>query len=427
MKILISSVPLMGHLNPLLSIGRTLLDRGHEVVGLSANVLRERIERIGATFEPFEGVADLDLRDFVAAYPEFMSIPPGLQMTRFYFERVFADPMPDQYKSLQRVLKDFPADVILTDNLFLGVLPMLLGPRAARPAIVYCGTTYLLCHRDDDAPINMGLLPASGDEYAAIAAEVDQAFLDPFGRHLNGLLASMDVEPLSMKIVDAVVKLPDAHLQLTIPEFEFPRSDLPAQVRFVGAIPITPGQAAIPSWAHELDGSRKVVFVTQGTLSNHDFAQLVAPTLAALANEPDLLVVVTAGGRPVDAIPGPIPDNARLASYLPFEWLLPKVDVFVTNGGYGSVNQALSFGIPMVTAGLTEDKADVNARVEWSGVGVDLKTNNPTSGALGRAVRQVLDQPQYRARASALARRYQRIDTRTEIVTILEQVASATR
>jgi hypothetical protein len=24
------------------------------------------------------------------------------------------------------------------------------------------------------------------------------------------------------------------------------------------------------------------------------------------------------------AIPGPIPDNARLASYLPFEWMLPK-------------------------------------------------------------------------------------------------------
>jgi hypothetical protein len=77
----------------------------------------------------------------------------------------------------------------------------------------------------------------------------------------------------------------------------------------------------------------------------------------------ELLVVVTAGGRSVDAIPGPIPSNARIASYLPFEWLLPHVDAVVTNGGYGSVNQALSFGIPIVSAGLTEDKADVNARV----------------------------------------------------------------
>ena len=425
MKILISSVPLMGHLNPLLSIGRTLVEQGHELVGLSATVLRDRIERMGATFEPFEGAADVDLRDFAAAFPDFTSIPPGLPMTRFYFERVFADPMPDQYKSLQRVLKNFSADVILTDNLFLGVLPMLLGPRASRPAIVYCGTTYLLCHRDDNAPCNMGLPPASKQDYEAIAAEVDQMFLEPFGRHLNGLLASMEVEPMSMNILDAVVKLPDVHLQLTVPEFEFPRSDLPASVQFVGAIPIVSGQAPIPSWAHELDGPRKVVFVTQGTLSNHDFGQLVTPTLAALADQRDLLVVVTAGGRSIDAIPGPIPCNARLASYLPFEWLLPMVDVFVTNGGYGSVNQALSFGIPLVTAGMTEDKADVNARVEWSGVGIDLKTNNPTPDALRDAIRRVLGEPRYRARASALAKQYQQIDTRGEIVKILERVAGA--
>ncbi len=147
-------------------------------------------------------------------------------------------------------------------------------------------------------------------------------------------------------------------MQMAAPSFEFPR-DIPASVHFVGALPILPNQAPLPPWADELDGSRKVVLVTQGTMANHDFGLLVGPTLAALADEPDLLVVVTAGGRPVDAIPGPIPGNARLASYLPFEWLLPRVDVMVTNGGYGSVNQALGHGIPLVTAGLTEDKADV--------------------------------------------------------------------
>jgi UDP:flavonoid glycosyltransferase YjiC (YdhE family) len=179
----------------------------------------------------------------------------------------------------------------------------------------------------------------------------------------------------------------------------------------------------LPAWAHELDGSRKVVLVTQGTLANHNFGLLIAPTLAALANEPDLLVVVTAGGRPIDAIPGPIPSNARLASYLPFEWVLPKVDVFVTNGGYGSVNQAMSLGIPLVTAGLTEDKADVNARVAWSGVGIDLATNEPTPRALREAIRTVLDRPNYRSSASSMADEFDRIDTRSEILRIVSQVS----
>jgi UDP:flavonoid glycosyltransferase YjiC (YdhE family) len=177
----------------------------------------------------------------------------------------------------------------------------------------------------------------------------------------------------------------------------------------------------LPPWADDLDGSRKVVLVTQGTVANHNFDLLVAPTLAALANEHDVLVVATAGGRPVEAIPGPIPRNARVASYLPFEWLLPKVDVLVTNGGYGSVNQAMSFGIPLVAAGTTEDKADVNARVAWSGVGVDLATNEPTPAALREAVRTVLDTPHYGARAAAMADEFDSIDTRSEILRVINQ------
>ena len=243
---------------------------------------------------------------------------------------------------------------------------------------------------------------------------------------MNQCLRTLGVGPLSKTLFDSIVELADAYLQLTVPSFEFPR-DFPPSVHFVGRPPIIPNQAPLPPWAHELDGSRKVVLVTQGTVANHDFGLLIAPTLAALANEPDLLVVVTAGGRPVDAIPGPIPANARLASYLPFEWILPKADVLVTNGGYGSVNQAMSFGIPLVTAGLTEDKADVNARVAWSGVGINLATNEPTPQALREAVR-----PCSIADLSMRARRRWRtnspqIDTRAEILRIIGELAHASR
>jgi UDP:flavonoid glycosyltransferase YjiC (YdhE family) len=193
-------------------------------------------------------------------------------------------------------------------------------------------------------------------------------------------------------------------------------------VHFVGTPPIIPGQAPLPPWANDLDGSRKVVLVTQGTVANHNFGLLIAPTLAALADESDVLVVATTGGRPVDAIPGAIPSNARVASFLPFEWLLPRVDVLVTNGGYGSVNQAMSFGIPLVTAGMTEDKADVNARVAWSGVGLNLATNEPTQEALRAAVRTALDRPAYRMRASQMADEFARIDTRSEVLSIIKQV-----
>jgi MGT family glycosyltransferase len=423
MKILIASTPATGHLNPLLAVASILIAEGHEVVGLSGSALRNRVEAIGAKFRPFSGSADFDPADIVSRFPELRT--PGPDRLRVAMERVFIDNIPAQHASLREMLRDFPADVIIGDDTMFGVLPMLLGPRSKRPPIVLCGTSILHWHREDGAPNFAGLPPASSEaqlnEYAAISREYDRLINQPVTCRLNQTLKQFGVGPLAMPLFDSVVELADAYMQLTAPSFEFPR-DIPASVHFIGALPLVPNQAPLPSWAAELDGSRRVVLVTQGTVANHDFGLLIAPTLAALANEPDLVVVATAGGRPTEAIPGPIPSNARLASFLPFEWVLPKVDAFVTNGGYGSVNQAMSFGIPLVTAGLTEDKADVNARVAWSGVGIDLATNEPTPQALREAVRSVLDNANYRRRASLMADEFHGIDTRYEILRIVNEV-----
>jgi MGT family glycosyltransferase len=425
MKILMASTPATGHINPLLAIGHVLMAEGHELVVLSGSWLRDRIARTGAQFRALPALADLDFRNIQAVAPELAEVPPGCEWLRVAMERLFIDPLAAQHAGLQQVLQDFSADVILGDDMIFGVLPMLLGPRSERPPILLCGTSILHWCREDGAPHFLGLPPATSpaelERYAAIAEEYEQLTNCPAVERLNRVLNELGVDPVPLTLFDSVVGLADAYMQLTVPSFEFPR-EIPATVNFVGTPPIISKQAPLPPWANDLDGSRKVVLVTQGTVANHNFGLLVAPTLAALANEPDLLVVATAGGRPAEAIPSPIPSNARVASYLPFEWLLPKVDVLVTNGGYGSVNQAMSSGIPLVTAGTTEDKADVNARVAWSGVGVNLATNEPTPAALREAVRTVLDTPRYRSRAAAMAGEFRSIDTRSEILRIVNQV-----
>jgi len=424
MKILIASTPATGHLNPLLAIVRMLRAEGHEITFLTGSAFRDRIENSGAKFVSLQGSADFDGRNLLSVAPELKDIPPGLEWFRVAIGHLL-DRLPAQHQSLLQAVQECQADVIVGDDLFFGVLPMLLGSRSKRPPIVLCGTSFLHLAREDGAPNFLGLPPATTEEqrhqYSDIAREYDEAVDQPALLRLSKDLKTLGVGPLSVPLFHSVVELADAYMQLSVPRFEFPRQ-IPPSVLFVGSPPIIPGQAPLPPWAHELDGSRKVVLVTQGTVANHNFQLLIAPTLAGLANEPDVLVVATTGGRPVDAIPGAVPSNARVATYLPFEWLLPRVDVLVNNGGYGSVNQAMSFGIPLVTAGMTEDKADVNARVAWSGVGVNLATNEPTQEALRAAVRTVLDRPAYRMRASQMADEFARIDTRSEILSIIKQV-----
>jgi UDP:flavonoid glycosyltransferase YjiC (YdhE family) len=424
MKILMASTPATGNLNPLVAMAQFLIEDGHEVVFLSGTVFRSRIEQTGAKFYPLSGAADVDFRDLLAVVPELGEIEPGFDWIRVAMERIFIERISDQHNGLRAVLEDFTADAIICEDMFFGVVPMLLEPRSKRPPVLVCGTSFLHWRRDDKAPMFLGLPPAETPmqfkEYEGIAKEYDERVDQPTIASLNAVLRGLGVGPLTIPLFEAPVALADTYLQLSVPGFEFVRV-MPASVKFIGALPIIPGQAAVPAWAADLDGKRKVVLVTQGTVANHDFGLLVGPTLAALADEPDILVVVTAGGRPIDSIPGPVPENARLAQFLPFEWLLPKVDLFVTNGGYGSVNQALSFGIPIIAAGLTEDKADVNARIAWSGAGIDLKTNNPTPDAIRTAVRTALDSPNCGRHARRLATEYATHDARASTLRLLRQ------
>lgn len=434
MRIAVAATPASGHVNPIAAIARILTGDGHDVVALSGSAFRRRFEGIGAAFRPLPAGADPDFQDIASFAPELQRLADGtptLVRSRTVIGCVFIDTIPLQLAALQRILRERPVDAVVADNAFLGVLPMLLGDRARRPPIILCGTSILHWERADGAPNFAGLPPATSEaerrQYAAIAEVRDVCLEQPNVRRANVHLKALGVRPLPRNLFESSVALADAYMQPTVPDFEFPRV-LPASVRFVGALPIVPNQAPLPPWADEVvEGTRKVVLVSQGTVANDDLGKLVAPTLAALADEPDLLVVATTGGRPVEAVPGPLPANARLAGYLPLEWLLPEVDAFVTNAGYGGVMQALTFGIPLVAAGLGVDKADVSVRVAWAGVGINLRTDRPTPAALRAAVRRVLDMPDHRRHAARLADAFAAIDTKAAILRTVHEAVRGER
>jgi UDP:flavonoid glycosyltransferase YjiC (YdhE family) len=186
-----------------------------------------------------------------------------------------------------------------------------------------------------------------------------------------------------------------------VAEFEYPRSDTPLPLHFLGPLGASGSTAALPAWWPDLDDGRPVVHVTQGTIANDDLTQLARPTMEALADE-DVLVVVSTGGRPLDGL-GLLPANARAADYLPYDELLPRTAAFVTNGGYGGVHYALRYGVPIVVTGGQEDKPEVGARVAWSGVGYRFKQERPTPDELRKAIREVLTNDNYQANAQRLA------------------------
>lgn len=423
-RFLLASTPAAGHLNPALPIARELVARGHEVRWYTGREYREAVEATGARFEPLREAhdpADEAIHDRFPALAEL----DGLAGFKFALKYLFLDEVPRQVADVRRILAEFPADALVGDTGFLAAGPVheLGGP----PFATYNITALTIASRDT-APFGTGKLPATNAAQRlrnrVLSLLTDRVVFRDVTRHQNGMRAGLALPPIPSGVLSTIT--PYLYLHPSTPAFEYPRRDLPPQVHFVGPLlPAPPAGFTPPAWWPRLDEGRPVVLVNQGTVAN-DPRHLIAPALAGLAGE-DVFVVATTGGPTAAEAGLDVPANAVVEPFVPFAALVPRVDVMVTNGGFGGVQFALSHGVPLVVGGTTEEKPEVNNRVAWAGAGVDLRENDPTPEQVRDGVRRVLAGPGYRRAAQRVQADYARHDAPREAATLLEALADTGR
>ena len=423
-----SAVP--GHVLPMVRIGQDLVQRGHQVSMLTGARFAGLVQAAGLPFLPLPpgGVADGQPAAVALDRPPVPRIVRKWQRGRAEMRSLFITPMTAQSRALTAACADAAAsgaaspDAILVDVGFTGALPLLLatGPR---PPVVVCNMTPLMLSSADTAPFGMGRPPAGNVDYTRMSWVVHHVLFRGTQAHANRVLSQSGSGPIPVFLSDWP-RLADRVLQLSVPALEYPRTDLPGSVVFTGpVVPVPPAAPALPEWWPELASARPVVHVTQGTWDNADLGRLIGPAIRGLAGD-DVLVVVSTGGRPASAVPGPVPGNVRIAEFLPYDLFLPSVDVMITNGGYSGVQHALAHGVPLVVAGDTADKAEVAARVAYNRCGIDLHSGTPDSGTVRTAVRALLTDSGYRRQADRLRRD---IAATTPLDTIADVLAALAR
>lgn len=399
-SIIIGSIPAHGHVTPMLAVARGFVERGDHVRFITGARFADRVRATGASHIPLPPDADYDETLF-ETLPERAKLK-GARAVAFDVEHIFVRPAKSQYAAVMGAHASQPADALLIEPAFTGGAMLIGHPRPARPAIVVCGVVPLPIPSADTAPYGMGLPPtkwANRSRNTALAA-LHRRILRQANNLGGEIYRHLHKAELPYSLLDWYAHV-DAFVQFTVPAFEYPRSDAPKTLHFAGALCPAGSDVELPDWWSDLDGTRPVVHVTQGTVANVDYRQVIAPTLQALAGQ-DVMVVVSTGGRELDTLP-PLPENARAATFLPYDELLPRTDVYVTNGGYGGVQYALRHGVPIVATGGKEDKPEVGARVAWSGVGRRLRTERPSVRALRRDILAVLHQPRYREASRRIA------------------------
>ena len=425
-RVIVAATPMAGHTFPMIQIAGDLVAAGHEVTFIGGERFADRVARAGARLRPLTGKAAYDDRRLNEHFPGRLALPPGPAMLAWDISHVFGNAIPDQHALLQEVLAENPDAVVVSELMFLGVLPSMHGAGIRPRHWISVGITPVYYPSDDTTPFGPAPAPEGSDQVeanramnAGLAAAVAGA-----SQHIEKIVLSTGGSSFSLPNIFAdLYAEPDLLAQLTVPEFEFPRSDLPeGLIRFVGPLPsAAPAGWEPPAWWDQLDGERPVIVVSQGTLANGDLTELITPTLEAFA-EQDVLVVA-ALGRPVADLAGPVPANVIVDEFVPFDRLLPRADVFVTNGGYGSTQLALAAGIPVVVAGETEDKPSIAARVGLLGLGIDLRTQRPKPDQLADAVGQILTTPSYRERVARVAEAYRKVDGLRLIRELVEQAS----
>jgi N-glycosyltransferase StaG len=406
-RFLFTCWPFTGHLLPQLRIALALRERGHEIAFYSGASARTTVEELGFEFFAFERV------DEAHAFESMRAVDTGEKRSRPGRGRLLpilrdwlVESIPGQVADLRSVLDRWPADVIATDLSLWG--PIVVVWEAERIPVALSSTFMGPLIPGPDAPaFGFGLrpprTPAARAASRALTALTELAGT-PLRRRVDAIRAQQGLGPLGESVNRYTARLP-LYLVGSVPELDHRRRDLPPSVHYVGNCIWYPDSAAGAEWLEGIPTERPWVHVTESTLAYGD-PFLLQTAVQALADEPVELIITTGEHRDAGTLGAAATrPNVHVAPWVSHGDLMPRCAAVVTVGGKATVLAALQEGVPLVLVPTTWDKPDNARRVTEAGAGIRCSARGLTPDKLRTAVRQVLQEPSYRAAAGRIAER----------------------
>ena len=425
MKILFASQAIDGHFNPMTGVAMRLKDADHDVRWYTGPVFTEKLQNLGIPLFPFRRAIEHRADNLNELYPDRARLK-GPRAIGFDGEKIFASNISNFFEDLREVQADFPFDVVVADSSMF--IHRLVSHLIGKPVVNFVAIPNMesdpqvpplfFGFRPPRTPLEKGLQSLAG-------LLSDKIILRPASQSYRRQHAAYgQTVPRQGRLTDEPYRCSEAIIQTGPESLDFPRRHVNPKVHYVGALlPYRAPGRALPDGDGEFPRSYPATFlVTQGTVDNADQDKLIVPALEAL-KDMDALVIVATGGRGTEALQARYPQpNVVVRDYVDFAKAFEFTDVFVTNGGFGGVQLSLSKGVPLVVAGINEGKSDVNARVEYAGVGISLRTEYPKPADITKAVADVLADPGWKQRAQKMREQFDTGDPAEAAAAVVEHV-----
>jgi UDP:flavonoid glycosyltransferase YjiC (YdhE family) len=387
MRFLFTVHPMVGHFHAMVPLAQSLEEHGHQVAFATSKSFGPIVRHMG--FLHFPCGIDFDgSKDIFEALPQWETIkaksPGDVGLQQLYgFVQGLAPRMADDLIGLVDTWKP---DVIVRDPLEFG--GYIAAEYYGLPHATIIWATYIsakaLCA---DAVLELRRrykLP-------------DDPQLDTLDRYLV-----LDFLPSSW----------------TFPNLPYP----PVAHRFCAPpFDLSSGDARLPDWMNTLP-DQPTVYATLGTTFNQSPSTFQAILTALSTEAVNLIMTVGRSMDPAQFQPQPCP--VKIEQYIPQTLILPHCDAIIFHGGYNSLMSALWHGLPMVITPLgAGDQFPTALRCAQLYVGVLVEGYPPEPEAIRTAVRTILEQPIYRARAQQLQREIKELPGLSEAVKRLEILA----
>ncbi|KIA91622.1 glycosyl transferase [Pedobacter kyungheensis] len=361
--------PLTGHINPTLSMGTALLERGHRVAWITLDQsLGAKLPAGGELLVIRYDQNDQQKKDS-EKYLDIITkkIVYGIDSIKFLYEEVLIPLNRHSYEGIASLLDQYQPDLVITDN------QMFAGAIAATNKNYPYVTSVT-------APAAIKVM----DELPKVHEwEVNQivALQKEFGIHEASSIACSTL----------------ATLVFTSKAF-FGEMELPEHYQFIGPV-FNRRKTHVPfNWEAFHANNQPKILVSIGTTFDHEHKKnFFAKVTEAFANE-NLHVVVVSDPDLFETWPA----NFTVQREVPQLDLLPHLDAVVCHGGHNTVCETLMHGLPMVVIPIAYDQSHVAGRVFRVGAGERLNFNRFKASHLKEAVNKVMQESSYKIAAEAI-------------------------
>jgi UDP:flavonoid glycosyltransferase YjiC (YdhE family) len=408
-KILIACAPFDGHFNPLTGIAVHLQKQGHDVRWYAQDFYADKLERLNIHHYPFVIADQINQLNLDKIFPARTAINNSIRKINFDIQHVFIKQGPLYYQDIQAINKEFRFDMLIADTAFTGV-PYV--KELMRKPVFSIGVLPLSETSKDLAPSGLAMTPSEslpGKLGQQLLRFVAQKILFRSSNKLSiKTLSEYGIETSNF-VFDEISRRSTLVLQSGSPGFEYYRSDLSSNIRFIGPLLPYTQHYQQKYYVRTKIKYERTILVTQGTVEK-DVNKIIVPVLEAY-KDTNTLVLATTGGSDTEALRKRYPqDNIIIEDFIPFEDVLPLCDVYITNGGYGGVMLGIQHKVPMIVAGVHEGKNEICARVGYFDLGINLKTEKPSARQITDAVNEIVHNDAYKINVSRLAREFSLYD-----------------